>query len=172
MAFDVHFFNRSDGFIAASTSSDVTESNALILSTNDGGKTWTKAWQSERPYELTWKIAFPTRNVGYVTIQSYNPDPSVIDRFVAKTIDGGKTWREILLVSDAKVREFGIAFLDENIGWIGAMPNGFQTTDGGATWQAIEMGNAVNKIRLLKSDAQHVGYAIGVHVYRIDIPSK
>jgi photosystem II stability/assembly factor-like uncharacterized protein len=172
MAFDVHFFNRNDGFIAASTSSDVTESNALILSTNDGGKTWTKAWQSKRPYELTWKIAFPTGNVGYVTIQSYNPDPSVTDRFVAKTIDGGKTWSEIPLVSDAKVREFGIAFLDENIGWVGAVPNGFQTTDGGVTWQAIEMGNAVNKIRLLKCDSQRVGYAIGVNVYRIDIPSK
>ena len=172
MAFDVHFFNRNDGFIAASTSSDVTESNALILSTSDGGKTWTKAWQSRRPYELTWKIAFPTRNVGYVTIQSYNPDPTVTNRFVAKTIDGGRTWSEIPLVSDAKVREFGIAFLDENIGWIGAMPNGFQTTDGGATWQAIEMGNAVNKIRLLKTDTGHVGYAIGVEVHRIDIPVK
>lgn len=172
MAFDVHFFNRYEGFIAAASSSDVTKSNALILSTDDGGKTWKKAWQSQRPYELTWKIDFPARNVGYVTIQSYNPDPAVTDRFVAKTTDGGKSWSEIPLVSDAKVREFGIAFLDENIGWVGAMPNGFQTTDGGATWQAIEMGSAVNKIRLLKSDSQHVGYAIGVNVYRIDIPAK
>ena len=110
--------------------------------------------------------------MGYATIQSYNPDPTVTNRFVAKTIDGGRTWSEIPLVSDAKVREFGIAFLDENIGWIGAMPNGFQTTDGGATWQAIEMGNAVNKIRLLKTDTGHVGYAIGVEVHRIDIPVK
>lgn len=172
MAFDVHFFNRLEGFVAAATDADVAKSNALILSTVDGGKTWKRAWQSDRAYELTWKITFPTRNVGYVTIQSYNPDPSVSQRFVAKTIDGGKTWSEVPLVSDAKVREFGIAFLDENIGWVGATPNGFQTTDGGATWQAVEMGNAVNKIRLLKSESQSVGYAIGVNVYRIDIPKK
>ena len=172
MAFDVHFFNRLEGFVAAATDTDVTKCNALILFTNDGGRTWKKAWQSDRAYELTWKIAFPTRNVGYITIQSYNPDPSVSQRFVAKTIDGGKTWSEVPLDSGAKVREFGIAFFDENIGWVGAMPNGFQTTDGGATWQAVEMGNAVNKIRLLKSESQSAGYAIGVNVYRIDTPKK
>lgn len=170
MAFDVHFFNRNEGFIAAASDADVSVSNGLILSTNDGGKTWKKAWQSERPYELTWKISFPSRHVGYVTIQSYNPDASVQDRFVAKTIDGGKEWKEIPLVSDPKVREFGVAFLDEKTGWVGAVPHGFQTEDGGQTWAKVEMGNAVNKIRILPSSNGHVGYAIGTHVFRIDIP--
>jgi photosystem II stability/assembly factor-like uncharacterized protein len=96
----------------------------------------------------------------------------VTERFVAKTIDGGQTWMEIPLVDDAKVREFGVAFLDRNTGGGGAMPNGFQTTDGGKTWQTVEMGNAVNKIRLLKTDSKQVGYAIGVNVHRIDIPRQ
>ena len=116
MAFDVHFFNRNEGFIAAATHPDPAQSSALILSTIDGGKTWNRAWQSPRTFELTWKISFPTRGVGYVTIQSYNPDPAVKDRFVAKTVDGGKTWSEVPLVSDHKVRQFGIAFLNEKIG--------------------------------------------------------
>ena len=170
MAFDVQFFNRNEGFIAAASSSDLSESHALILSTSDGGKSWQKAWQSERPFETTWKIAFPSRQVGYITIQSYNPDPKVSQRFVAKTTDAGKTWTEVQLVDDPKVREFGIAFLDENVGWVGAVPNGFQTIDGGKSWQAINFGNAVNKIRLLKTNDKHVGYAIGTNVYRIDIP--
>ena len=170
MAFDAYFFNRREGFIAAASSADVAESNALILATTDGGATWTKAWQSNRPYELTWKMSFPSRDVGYVTIQSYNPDPEVADRFVAKTTDGGKSWQEIPLATDAKVREFGVAFMDENTGWVGAVPNGFETTDGGKTWNAVEMGNAVNKIRLLPTESGIVGYAIGVNVFRIDIP--
>ena len=172
MALDVHFFNRNEGFIAAATSADVSKSNALILSTSDGGKTWTNVWQSARPFELTWKMSFPTRQVGYVTIQSYNPDPTVADRFVAKTIDGGKTWNEVPLVSDAKVREFGVAFLNENVGWVGAAPNGFQTTDGGRSWTATAMGNAVNKIRLMETELGHVGYAIGVEVHRMDVPMR
>lgn len=170
MAFDVHFFNRNEGIIAAATNADVAQSNGLILSTSDGGKTWTKPWKSERPFELTWKISFPTREVGYITIQSYNPDPAVRDRFVAKTVDGGKTWSEVKLVSDAKVREFGIAFLDEQIGWVGAMPNGFQTTDGGTTWSKVDMGNAVNKIRVLKSPDSVTAFAIGTHVHRLTMP--
>ncbi len=53
--------------------------------------------------------------------------------YVAKTTDGGTTWAEIILVDDRAVRQFGIAFIDANLGWIGAMPNGFATVDGGVT---------------------------------------
>ncbi len=172
MAFDVHFWNRNVGFIAAASDADVSQSNAVILMTQDGGKSWNRVWQSSRPYELTWKISFPSRDVGFVTIQSYNPDPMIAERFVAKTIDGGKTWTEIPLISDPKVREFGIGFLDEKRGWVGATPNGFQTLDGGLTWERVQMGNAVNKIRLLKTNGGYVGYAIGVDVHRIDVPGE
>lgn len=168
MVLDVHFFDDKHGVMASATSANVQESSALILTTDDGGATWTKAYQGTRPFELTWKISFPTRQVGYVTIQSYNPDPKASKRYVAKTTDGGKTWSEIELVDDAKVRQFGIAFLDENTGWVGAMPGGFETSDGGKTWRRVQMGNAVNKIRLVKDGDGVVGYAIGVDVYKLE----
>lgn len=171
MAFDVHFFDRNHGVIAGASSEDVTQSNARIITTSDAGKTWTTAYQSTRPYELTWKISFPTREVGYVTIQSYNPDPAASQRVVAKTTDGGKTWTEIPLVDDARVRQFGVAFIDENRGWVGAMPHGFQTTDGGPTWSSTSFGNAVNKIRILRDkDAVHA-FAIGVQVSKTSLPA-
>lgn len=170
MAFDVHFFNRNEGFIAAASHADVAQSNAVILATSDGGKSWHEAYRSDRPYELTWKISFPTREVGYVTIQSYDPDPSAKDRFVAKTTDGGRSWTEIPMSSDPRVREFGVAFLDPLRGWVGAVPHGFQTIDGGASWTPAAMGNAVNKIRLIPTEAGHVGFAIGTQVHRIDVP--
>lgn len=172
MAFDVHFFNRNEGVVAAASDADVAQSNALILTTADGGQSWQPAWRSPRPFELTWKISFPTRDVGYVTIQSYNPDPKAKERYVAKTVDGGKTWTELPLVSDPRVREFGVAFLSPQIGWVGAMPHGFQTLDGGKTWTQVDMGNAVNKIRLLQSGNGYVGYAIGLGVHRIDVPAS
>ncbi|MBY0263414.1 MAG: hypothetical protein K2Q20_13785, partial [Phycisphaerales bacterium] len=170
MAFDVHFFDRDHGVLAAASDTDVAASSALILTTADGGKTWIKAYQSSRPFELTWKISFPTRQVGYVTIQSYNPDPAAADRFVAKTTDGGKTWTEIPLVSDPKVRQFGVAFIDESRGWIGAMPRGYQTIDGGKTWAPTNFGNAVNKIRLLSTDEGTHAFSIGVGVGRVFVP--
>ncbi|MDX2017023.1 MAG: hypothetical protein SFY95_05195 [Planctomycetota bacterium] len=172
MAFDVHFFDAKHGVIASASSENVEESNALILTTDDGGATWREAYRSPRPWELTWKISFPSRNVGYVTVQSYNPNPEASARFVAKTVDGGKTWTEIPLVDDPAVRQFGVAFIDEQRGFVGAMPGGFETTDGGATWKRVDFGNAVNKIRILESAGRRYLHAIGVQVHRLELPAS
>jgi photosystem II stability/assembly factor-like uncharacterized protein len=167
MLFDIKMFNKKEGIVCAATNEDITQSNALILKTNDGGETWQKVYQSTRPYETTWKVSFPSKNVGYVTIQSYNPDPNVKQQRVAKTTDGGKTWTEINLVEDAVAREFGIGFIDENHGYVGTMNSGFETNDGGLTWKKIDLGRACNKIRIYKNDGKVYGYSIGVNVFKL-----
>lgn len=168
MLFDIKMFNKNEGFAAAATNEDITLSNALILKTADGGKTWQKVYQSNRPFETTWKIAFPSPKVGYVTIQSYNPDTNVKQQRVAKTTDGGNTWVELNLVEDAGAREFGIGFIDENHGFVGTLNSGFETFDGGVTWQKIDLGRACNKIRLYKDEqGATYGYAIGVNVFKL-----
>lgn len=136
-----------------------------VLATEDGGATWNEVYRSARPFELTWKFSFPDANTGSCTIQSYNPDPAASQRFVAKTTDGGKSWTEMPLVDDAKVREFSVAFVDADTGWVGAMPHGFATTDGSKTWTRTNFGNAVNKIRLLRGAEGVTGYAIGTEVH-------
>jgi hypothetical protein len=84
-------------------------------------------------------------------------------RYVAKTTDGGKTWKEIPLVKDLKVREFGIAFSDDLHGWVGAVPDGFETFDGGKTWETSYMGAATNKIRIItKPNGEKITMGIGV----------
>jgi photosystem II stability/assembly factor-like uncharacterized protein len=169
---DVKFFDENVGYVFAATSADVEKSNALILQTRDGGVTWKKVYQSTRPFELTWKASFPTREVGYVTIQNYNPDKAVSQRVVAKTTDGGNTWSEVALVDDHAVRQFGIAFATPLLGWVGTTTSGFQTTDGGQTWTRMNMGRAVNKIRLLPTSDGLVGYAIGVDVFKLNLPRE
>ena len=82
---------------------------------------------------------------------------------MTRSVDGGATWSELPLTHDFAVREFGIAFLDEQTGWVGATTTGFETRDGGATWTPVNMGKAVNKIRLLDG----TGYAIGTEVYKL-----
>ena len=168
MLFDIKMLNKNEGFACAANNEDISQSNAVILKTVDGGKTWQKVYQSSRPYETTWKVSFPTPKVGYATIQSYNPDPNVKQQRLAKTIDGGKTWQEINLVEDAASREFGIGFIDENHGFVGTMNSGFETKDGGKTWEKIDLGRACNKIRIYKDDKGKVyGYAIGVNVFKL-----
>lgn len=168
MLFDIKMFNKNEGFVCAASSEDITQSNAMILKTADGGKTWQKVYQSARPFETTWKVSFPTRETGYVTIQSYNPDPAVKQQRIAKTTDGGKTWKEINLVEDNTAREFGIGFIDDKHGFVGTMNSGFETKDGGATWQKTDLGRACNKICIYKTEAGKIyGYAIGLNVYKL-----
>jgi photosystem II stability/assembly factor-like uncharacterized protein len=167
MLFDIKMLDKNNGFVCAATSEDISQSNALILKTSDGGVTWQKVYQSNRPFETTWKVSFPTKDVGYVTIQSYNPDPNVKQQRVAKTTDGGKTWNEINLIEDAGAREFGIGFIDENHGFVGTMSSGFETKDGGKTWTKIDLGRACNKIKIYKNaEGKTYGYAIGLNVFK------
>jgi photosystem II stability/assembly factor-like uncharacterized protein/dienelactone hydrolase len=167
MLFDIKMFDKNNGIVCAASDEDMEKSNALILKTRDGGKTWKKVYQSNRPFEGTWKASFPTKEVGYVTIQSYNPNPNVKQQRIAKTTDGGETWQEINLVADAGAREFGIGFIDENHGFVGTMNTGYETKDGGKTWTTVNLGMACNKIRIYKdANGKTYGYAIGVDVLK------
>ncbi len=167
---DVKFFDEMNGMVIGGDDANIERSHAVVVTTRDGGVTWQRAYTSARPFELSWKVAFPSRNVGYLTVQNYNPDKSITDRIVAKSVDGGKTWAELPLVSDFAVREFGVGFADENTGWVGTTTSGFATRDGGKSWQRVEMGKAVNKIRIVPDGEHYVGYAIGVEVYKFATP--
>ncbi len=172
---DVKFFSEMEGFVFAGTSGDTEKSNASILKTNDGGVTWKEVYRSNRPFEITWKASFPTRDIGYVTVQNYDPDKTKSQRYVAKTIDGGNTWKQLPLVDDHAVREFGVAFVTPNIGWIGVIDGAYQTIDAGATWSKVksdDIGRAVNKIRVVPDEtnpAKFVAFAIGTHVSKFEI---
>ena len=167
MLFDIKMFDKQNGFACAASDEDLEKSHALILRTGDGGTTWKKVFQSERPFECTWKVSFPTSKVGYVTIQSYNPDTTVKQQHLAKTIDGGESWQEIELVKDANAREFGVGFLDENQGFVGTLKSGYETKDGGKSWTPVEMGKACNKIRIYQgANKKQYVYAIGVDVLK------
>jgi photosystem II stability/assembly factor-like uncharacterized protein len=165
MLFDIKMFNKKEGFVCAATDEDISQSNALILYTADGGKTWEKKYRSPRLFETTWKLFFPTRKTGYATIQSYNPDTTVKQQRVAKTTDGGNTWHEINLCTDINSREFGIGFIDELHGFVGTMNTGYETEDGGLLWKPVNIGRAANKIRVYRYDKSLRIYAIGLNVY-------
>jgi photosystem II stability/assembly factor-like uncharacterized protein len=168
MILDVKFFDAMNGVVFGATDANVEVSHAKIIRTQDGGVTWKTTYESKRPFEITWKGSFPTQKIGYATVQSYNPDPSVTLRYIVKTTDSGRSWKEMPLVNDAKVREFGIGFYNENIGFVGTSTGGYKTIDAGKTWTPVEMGKAVNKIRIVPEGNGFVAYAIGVDVYKLE----
>lgn len=151
---------------------DTEKLNALIIATQDGGVTWKKVYESARPFEITWKASFLVRNTGYVTVQNCNPDKTILQRHIAKTIDGGVFWSEIPLVNDYAVREFGVGFADEKIGWVGTTMGGYQTVDCGATWANLAgMRRAANKVCIIRDGDGFVAYAIGLNVTKTMVPN-
>jgi photosystem II stability/assembly factor-like uncharacterized protein/pimeloyl-ACP methyl ester carboxylesterase len=167
MLFDIHMMDTKVGLACSASSADVSKSHALMLRTTDGGKTWKKVYESKRPYETTWKMSFPTNEIGYATIQSYNPDTSVSQQRIIQTRDGGIHWQEVALVNNHQAREFGIGFIDAQHGFVGTLKSGFETTDGGITWRPIDLGIACNKIRFYHFEHQKpFGISIGKNVFK------
>jgi photosystem II stability/assembly factor-like uncharacterized protein len=169
MILDVKFHDALNGFVCASSVSDSGDGEALMLRTTDGGKNWARAYASGRKMENLWKMNWPSRTVGYATVQSYDDDPAKTQRVIIKTSDGGKSWREMPLVKAPKVQQFGIGFVDEKHGWVGTRDTGYETRDGGKTWLPVAFGKAVNKIRITRSGTATRVFAIGVEVHRLDL---
>lgn len=166
---DIKFHDTMTGFVAASTDSDAARGEALILRTGDGGRTWAPVYRSGRKFENVWKMSWPSPRVGYATVQSYDDAPANTRRVVVKTVDGGRAWHELPLVDAPGVQQFGIGFLDERRGWVGAKAGGYETRNGGHSWQPVEFGRAVNKIRVIRSPKATRVFAIGVEVHRLDL---
>ena len=169
MILDVKFLDANTGFVFAGTSGDPAQSEALILKTRDGGRSWTPVYRSGRKLENSWKASFADARTGYATIQSY--DPARASQVVVKTTDGGNSWKEMPLVQDARARQFGIGFASPRTGWVGTAAGGFETRDGGATWAKVPLAPAANKIRTRASDGTPMIYAIGTQVQRLAAPA-
>lgn len=159
---DVHFFTPDSGLAVGLTNQDHEQSRGIVLATSDGGETWTERFVTSRLGEWAWKISFPTRNVGYVSLQRNSRTPI----FFLKTTDGGQTWEEKLFSSSYYFVQ-GIGFISENIGWIGgnsSFPT-YVTTDGGDTWASADFGSRVNRLRFI---GDTLGFAVGRTVYKYE----
>jgi photosystem II stability/assembly factor-like uncharacterized protein len=157
---DCHFFTPDSGIAVGHTGTVNETSSGVILFTSDRGTTWSVRHTTSRIGEWCWKIDFPTRRTGYVSLQRNAGAPV---NFL-KTTDGGVTWRELQL-STSNYYVQGIGFATETLGWVGGnstFPT-YQTTDGGLTWAPQPFGVRVNRFRMLNDT---LGYAVGQGVYK------
>lgn len=150
---DVKFFTKDSGIIVGLTHETHTSSKGIILSTGDGGETWDTVFVTNRTNEWAWKITFPSRNVGYVSLQR---NSNVAPVFILKTTDGGKTWNEKLF-SETGYFVQGIGFLNDSVGFAGGTSlKPKMTTNGGETWDTISIGNSLNRFRKINDSLMYV----------------
>jgi photosystem II stability/assembly factor-like uncharacterized protein len=164
---DCYFFTPDSGLAVGHTGPVNSSSSGVVLFTSDRGTTWAPRYTTSQSGEWCWKIDFPTRQTGYISLQRNTGSPV---NFL-KTTDGGVTWEEKRF-SDSPYYVQGIGFADELHGWVGGnstLPT-YVTTDGGTTWQAQPFGVRVNRFQFITPG---IGFAVGQTVYRYspDIPS-
>jgi photosystem II stability/assembly factor-like uncharacterized protein len=163
MLIDARFTTPDRGIIVGNDSLSPS-SHTLILSTEDGGQTWTERYKSGQGGELAWKISFPSPEVGYVSVLRQAPGAVVL-----KTIDGGESWERLPLSVEAYAAK-GIGFITDEIGWVGGEGPGkpvYRTSDGGLTWEADpSLGPYINRFRFIDP---WTGYAIGQSIHKLSI---
>ncbi len=127
---DGYFFNKDTGFVTGGSPTK----NATILSTFDGGTTWKTRYLSTRnDTDGVWKLSFPSRNIGYASIEYWGTNWLNRKTYFLKTTDGGMTWKENSFVTNYDLQ--GIGFINDTTGWIGGWSGtNFKTTDGGLNW--------------------------------------
>ena len=157
---DLYFPHPDTGFAVGLTHPDHDQSRGIVLATTDGGVTWEERFRTGRTGEWCWKISFPSRRTGYVSLQRNSRAPI----YILKTSDGGQTWEEKLF-SESHYFVQGIGFATETTGWIGGNSSdpSYMTRDGGETWEPHAIGLRLNRFRFL---GDSLGYAAGRTIHK------
>jgi photosystem II stability/assembly factor-like uncharacterized protein len=74
--FDVKFLGPATGFIAGTTSRELSEARGLILRSDDGGDSWREVYRSARPFETVWKLHFPPARSAMAPFRATIPIPA------------------------------------------------------------------------------------------------
>jgi hypothetical protein len=135
------------------------------LLTNDGGDSWRIVHVSTHSQEICWKISFPSRQIGYISLQAFANSGW---QYMLKTTDGGLTWTDLnVSLGGGPIGSYnieGVGFINDSTGWLGGDNGTFFTTDGGQNWVNEPWGNTVNRFRFLNDS---LAYAAGEQMYKM-----
>jgi photosystem II stability/assembly factor-like uncharacterized protein len=164
---DVHFFNANEGIAVGGSSSNLGSGNrAVVLATSDGGETWSQRHITGGPNsEWGWKISFPSRFVGYVSVEYASASGSGTPAKVLKTVDGGAKWIELAIPLSRESQGLqGLGFVTNSLGWAGGRGTTTQSDEGGSSWHShATIDGRVNRFRFF---GDSLGYAVGEFVYK------
>ena len=163
---DCYLVNESEAFVIGGKGSEYSNRKAVILHTTDAGITWFNRFTSDHTGNWCWKINFADPLTAFASIENNNyMDTS----FFAKSTDGGLTWEEKYFGTGSNYLHEGIGFVNQNTGWIGTFNNVYETTNGGETWELLNIGIPFSSINRFRFYSDTLGYAGGNRMFKYSI---
>ncbi len=163
---DCHFFSPDTGLVAGCTGTSFNDEKYAVWYTTDGGSNWQLVYHDSTTFiGHCWKINFPSRNVGYVSVEAGCSTCDTVP--VLKTTDGGMTWQKKNWNTSFTTNfayEQGIGFMNDSTGWCGDFVNQVtKTTDGGETWIPVSFVGNFNRMRRVNDT---IAYASGNRIWK------
>jgi photosystem II stability/assembly factor-like uncharacterized protein len=168
---DIYFWSKDSGIVVGSTGPNLTNANAAIFKTNDGGQNWQIVYQSQMLHEWCWKISVANPGTFFVSVEQNSIGP----RYCLKSNDYGNSWNEIQYSTSTSsapnIVSQGIGFRTVQEGWVGInytnAVNGtmFHTINGGASWALDSIDFGLNRFRFLNDST---GFAVGGYVFKMN----
>ncbi len=154
---DCYFISPDSGWVVGkSPNSTYATSVATVLFTYDGGQSWQTIFSGGSVGRWCWKICFPSKLTGYISVENHWQLGNLDTNYVLKTTDGGMTWQQ-LMVDISTNRLQGIGFVNDSVGWTGEEWVR-KTINGGLTWQISTDLRFFNRYRNVNDS---VKYAAG-----------
>jgi photosystem II stability/assembly factor-like uncharacterized protein len=195
----IHFVDEDNGWMMADLGVGAGSMAVSIFTTSDGGATWGRVYTNDPNLEgagdtlplggIKNFILPLDGNIAWVGGVIYAPGQT----YLFRSGDGGKTWFNINLVlpegtAESELTVVDIKFLSSSEGFLALRKSAeapeilvYRTTDGGNTWEALDVDfngygiletPSANEMIFYSSDQFHVTNDAGITVRQIapDIP--
>lgn len=160
---DIHFISADTGFVSgrANPSTD----GGVVLYTTDGGASWTVKHKTMVAGDMIWKLQTPDNKHYFGSVEALPGSGNV--RMI-KSADKGASWTDHIVFNGFRNIQT-IGFLDSLHGWTGGSTTLFETTDGGATWDSLQLGSSYNRFFRINAAT---AYLSGHNIYKYSIGSN
>jgi len=161
---DVHFQSIQHGIVGGGKNGSVGSGYAVVLLTQDSGRTWQTVYQSASQGTQLWKFSESADGTIAGAIQSFRSAAP----YVIYSADNGRTWTEspITVVPDSTLRGLqSVGVISKDVGWVaGRGFSSWSTTNGGTVWKKDTSNlNSVNRFQFF---GDTLGYASGNRVWK------
>lgn len=154
---DIEFSTPDTGFVVGTA--NPASDGGIILYTTDGGANWSTKFVTNVGLDYVWKIQSPDGINYYCSVDAV---PVTNNLRMLRSSDAGDTWVMDTILNNYVYTQL-VGFITPSHGWLGAGSNLYETTDGGITWNNINVGSSYNRFHKINDN---LAFLSGSEIYR------